>query len=101
MARRKRHLVVDTLGLLLVVAVTAASVQDRDAAYPLLERLRAPHRNISLLSAAAVAGACEVLPGAAVIPLRCCNGVADGQPGYRPADQPRQSGAACIAAGER
>jgi hypothetical protein len=27
---RKRHLVVDTLGLLVVVAVTAASVQDRD-----------------------------------------------------------------------
>lgn len=29
---RKRHLVVDTLGLLLAVAITAASVQDRDAA---------------------------------------------------------------------
>ena len=29
--RRKRHLVVDTLGLLLAVTVTAASVQDRDA----------------------------------------------------------------------
>ena len=29
---RKRHLVVDTLGLLLVVSVTAASVQDRDGA---------------------------------------------------------------------
>lgn len=29
---RKRHLVVDTLGLLLAVTVTAASVQDRDAA---------------------------------------------------------------------
>ena len=31
---RKRHLVVDTLGLLLAVVVTAASVQDRDAALP-------------------------------------------------------------------
>jgi putative transposase len=31
---RKRHLVVDTLGLLLAVTVTAASVQDRDAAAP-------------------------------------------------------------------
>jgi len=30
--RRKRHLVVDTLGLLLAVTITAASVQDRDAA---------------------------------------------------------------------
>ena len=29
---RKRHIVVDTLGLLLAVSVTAASVQDRDAA---------------------------------------------------------------------
>ena len=29
---RKRHLVVDTLGLLIVVMVTAASVQDRDSA---------------------------------------------------------------------
>jgi transposase len=32
---RKRHLAVDTLGLLLVVLVTAASVQDRDGARPL------------------------------------------------------------------
>ncbi|MER6375871.1 IS5 family transposase [Streptomyces mirabilis] len=31
---RKRHLVVDCLGLVLAVAVTAASVQDRDAAVP-------------------------------------------------------------------
>ena len=31
---RKRNLVVDTLGLLLAVVVTAASVQDRDAARP-------------------------------------------------------------------
>lgn len=30
---RKRHLVVDTLGLLLAVSVTAASVQDRDGAH--------------------------------------------------------------------
>ncbi|MGW0956495.1 transposase [Streptomyces sp. NPDC002545] len=37
---RKRHLVVDCLGLVLAVAVTAANVQDRDAAVPLLERLR-------------------------------------------------------------
>lgn len=36
---RKRHLVVDCLGLVLTVAVTAASVQDRDAAVPLLQRL--------------------------------------------------------------
>jgi putative transposase len=30
--RRKRHIVVDMLGLLLAVTVTAASVQDRDGA---------------------------------------------------------------------
>ncbi len=35
---RKRHLVVDTLGLLLAVTVTAASVQDRDAAAPVTAR---------------------------------------------------------------
>lgn len=36
----KRHVIVDTLGLLLVVIVTAASVQDRDGAKPALARLR-------------------------------------------------------------
>ena len=36
----KRHLAVDTLGLLLTALVTAASVQDRDAAKPLLWNLR-------------------------------------------------------------
>ena len=38
---RKRHIVVDTIGLLLVVVVTAACVQDRDGARPTLKRLRA------------------------------------------------------------
>ena len=33
---RKRHLVTDTLGLLLAVLITAASVQDRDAAEPVV-----------------------------------------------------------------
>ncbi len=37
---RKRHLVVDSIGLVLAIAVTAASVQDRDAAVGLLQRLR-------------------------------------------------------------
>lgn len=36
---RKRHLVVDTMGLLLVVMVTAASVQDRAGGRAILERL--------------------------------------------------------------
>ncbi|WP_328834790.1 IS5 family transposase [Streptomyces europaeiscabiei] len=46
---RKRHLVVDCLGLVLAVAVTAASVQDRDAAVPLLERLRRQYFSIRLV----------------------------------------------------
>jgi transposase len=33
---RKRHVLVDTLGLLLAVSVTAASVQDRDGAHPVM-----------------------------------------------------------------
>ncbi len=36
---RKRHLIVDTLGLVMLVAVTAASVQDRDGAKMLLKEL--------------------------------------------------------------
>ncbi len=36
---RKRHILVDTLGLLMAVVVTAASVQDRDGARLLLTRL--------------------------------------------------------------
>lgn len=46
---RKRHLVVDCLGLVLAVAVTAASVQDRDAAVPLLERLRRQYFSVRLI----------------------------------------------------
>lgn len=44
---RKRHLIVDTLGLALLVVVTGASVQDRDGAKVLLkglyERIKKPH----------------------------------------------------------
>lgn len=36
---RKRHLVVDTLGLILAVFVHSAGIQDRDGAKPLLETL--------------------------------------------------------------
>ena len=39
---RKRHIAVDTIGLLLAVVITAAYVQDRDAARPLLWNLPAP-----------------------------------------------------------
>jgi transposase len=37
---RKRHLVVDTMGLLIVVLVTAASVQDRDGGVRVLDRAK-------------------------------------------------------------
>ncbi|MFE2992214.1 IS5 family transposase [Streptomyces sp. NPDC059262] len=46
---RKRHLVTDCLGLLLVVAVTAANIGGRDAAVGLLTRLRCLHRGICLV----------------------------------------------------
>ena len=44
----KRHLAVDTIGLLLAVLVTAASMQDRDAARPLLWNLRRAFPSIRL-----------------------------------------------------
>jgi transposase len=37
---RKRHIVVDTMGLLLAVIITTAGVQDRDGARTVLDRLR-------------------------------------------------------------
>ncbi|MFJ9682387.1 transposase [Streptomyces sp. NPDC101194] len=49
MPGRKRHILTDTLGLLLVVTVTAANIGDRDAASGLLQRLRRLHRDITLV----------------------------------------------------
>jgi putative transposase len=46
---RKRHIVTDTTGLLLVVLVTAASVQDRDAGRLLLWALRCCFPGVSLV----------------------------------------------------
>ena len=46
---RKRHLAVDVMGLILVIVVTAASVQDRDGARPLLWRLAASFRTVTLV----------------------------------------------------
>jgi len=46
---RKRHLIVDTLGLLLVVMVTAASVQDRPGGRTILQRLAARFPTIGLV----------------------------------------------------
>ena len=44
---RKRHIAVDTLGLVLAVVVTAASIQDRDGAHRLLTALRARFSTVS------------------------------------------------------
>jgi len=46
---RKRHIAVDTCGLLLAVVVTAASVQDRDGAHPLLAVLRERFSTVALV----------------------------------------------------
>lgn len=46
---RKRHLVVDTLGLLLVVMVTSATVQDRRGGRAILERLAARFPSVGLV----------------------------------------------------
>ncbi|MHA5052110.1 IS5 family transposase [Streptomyces sp. SD15] len=46
---RKRHVVVDCLGLVLAVLVSAASVQDRDAGVALLTRLREQYFSIRLV----------------------------------------------------
>jgi transposase len=45
---RKRHIAVDTLGLLLTVLVTVAGVQDRDGAKPLLWNLRRAFPSVRL-----------------------------------------------------
>jgi transposase len=46
---RKRHLVVDTLGLLLAVSVTAASVQDRDGAHPVVASAMSKYPSVRTL----------------------------------------------------
>lgn len=48
-AGRKRHIAVDTLGLLLIVLVTPASAQDRPTGRPLLQRLRDTQHRIRLV----------------------------------------------------
>ncbi len=51
---RKRHLLVDTMGLVLVVWISAGSVQDRDGAVPVL---REAHREFPTLNHTWVDGA--------------------------------------------
>lgn len=45
----KRHIAVDTLGLLLAVIVTAANVQDRDGAAPLLSLVRERFSTVQMI----------------------------------------------------
>lgn len=44
---RKRHVLIDTLGLLLVVLVTSGNVQDRDAVRPIVHRAAMLHSNMT------------------------------------------------------
>ena len=56
---RKRHLVVDTLGLLLAVSVTAASVQDRDGAHTVVDAAMSKYSSIETIFAdSGYAGQC-------------------------------------------
>lgn len=48
---RKRHITTDTIGMLLVVMVTAASVQDRDGARDLLKNLHSALLTVTLVFA--------------------------------------------------
>ena len=57
---RKRHLLVDTLGLVLLVVITAANVQDRDGARTLLSTLATQFRRLRVIWAdGAYAGALQ------------------------------------------
>ena len=47
MKGRKRHVVVDVLGLILAVLVTPASVQDRDGAAPVLREVHREYPTVS------------------------------------------------------
>ena len=58
---RKRHLLVDTLGLVLLVMVTAADVQDRDGARTLLSVLATQFRRLRVIWADG--GYAGALPG--------------------------------------
>ena len=49
MTGRKRHIVVDTLGLLLAVVVHPADIQDRDGAKLVLAKLRGPLPRLRLI----------------------------------------------------
>lgn len=67
---RKRHIVVDTLGLVLAVTVTAASVQDRDAAAQVVAQTMAKAPGVKkLFTDSAYAGQCKLQLQAAHVGL--------------------------------
>lgn len=43
---RKRHILVDVLGLIISIVISPASVQDRDGAVPVIEQAMLEHSNI-------------------------------------------------------
>jgi len=66
---RKRHIAVDTTGLLLAVVITAASVQDRDGARPLLWNLHRACTKILLVWADAGYATSKLAAGAAALKM--------------------------------
>jgi len=69
---RKRHIAVDTTGLVLAVVITAASTQDRDGARPLLWNLHRSCRTILLVWADAGYTAGKLTAWAASLKLTIC-----------------------------
>lgn len=55
---RKRHIVVDTLGLLLVVMVHSAAFQDYEAGHVVLHRIRETYRRLKVVFADGAYGKC-------------------------------------------
>ena len=66
---RKRHIAVDTMGLLLAVVITAANVQDRDGARPLLWNLHRACRTVRLVWAGAGYNAGKLAAWAAALKI--------------------------------
>jgi transposase len=82
---RKRHLVVDTGGLLLVVLVTAASVQDRDGGITVLDRAKMAMPSLALVWAdGAYSRRCSEFAARALHMLVQVVAKAVGQRGFAP-----------------
>jgi len=98
----KRHIAVDTLGLLLCVLVAAASVEDRDGARPLLDQLAASCRSAPTIATSAapissmvsiIRNACSATQGR-LLPSHSCDlhrqrrRCGPRRPGYRRPSRP-------------